>query len=92
MSRNPIEVNYSNEKLRILVEEYITQQRSSFSLDGVCSYVIYWAKEDGYTTNVGLYESDRLSQADCDRIGGVLDKIVREGRITAAGDDLYTKL
>lgn len=58
MSHNPIEVNYSDSKLRILVEEYITQQRSTFTLDGLCSYVQYWAMEDVHTTNVGLYESD----------------------------------
>ena len=92
MSHNPIEVNYSDSKLRILVEEYITQQRSTFTLDGLCSYVLYWAMEDGHTTNAGLYDSDQLAQTNCDRIIGVLDKIVREGRIASAGGNTYTKL
>ncbi|MBO7466808.1 MAG: hypothetical protein J6T94_03890 [Bacteroidaceae bacterium] len=65
---NTIAINYSDEKLRILVEEYITQQRSSFTLKGVCSYVLYWAMEDGHTTGVGLYESNQLASADCNRI------------------------
>ena len=92
MSHNPIEVNFSNEKLRVLVEEYITQQRGSFTLEGVCSYVLYWAMEDGHTTNAGLYDSNQLSQTDCDRIRSLLAKIVGEGRIAATGNDTYSKL
>lgn len=83
---NTIAINYSDEKLRILVEEYITQQKTFFSLQGVCSYILYWAMEDGHTTNAGLFESDQLAQADCKRISGVLEKIVGEGRIIANGD------
>lgn len=89
---NTISVDYSDEKLRILVEEYITQQRSSFTLKGVCSYVLYWAMEDGYTTNAGLFESCQLAQKDCNRISSVLSKIEGEGRIAAAGSDTYSKL
>ena len=91
MSHNPIEVNYSDSKLRILVEEYITQRRSTFTLDGLCSYVLYWAMEDGHTTNAGLYESNQLAQTDCDRISSVLQKIVSEGRIAAAENDSFCK-
>lgn len=82
-----ISINYSDEKLRILVEEYITQQRTSFSLKGVCSYILYWAMEDGYTTGTGLFESGQLIQTDCERVSLVLDKIVQEGRITAHGEE-----
>ena len=85
-NNNTISINYSDEKLRILVEEYITQQRTSFTLKGVCSYVLYWAMEDGHTTGTGLYESNQMSKSDCDRVCGVLDKIVGEGRITADGE------
>ena len=92
MANNTISINYSDEKLRILVEEYITQQRSSFTLKSVCSYVLYWAMEDGHTMNAGLYESNQLAQADCDRISSVLQKIVGEGRIAAAGKESYSKL
>ena len=86
MSHNPIEVNYSNEKIRLLVEEYITQQKSKFTLQCVCSYVLYWAMEDGHTKGVGLYESNQLAQADCGRISAVLDKIVTEGRLVVMGE------
>lgn len=88
---NPVTVTFSDEKLRILVEEYITQQRRAFTLNGVCSYVLYWAMEDGKTTNAGLYESNQLSQTDSDHISAVLEKIVDEGRIAATGKDTYSK-
>jgi len=86
MANNTISINYSDENLRILVEEYITQQRSSFTLKGVCSYVLYWAMEDGHTTGVGLFESNQLAQPDCKRISNVLEKIVDEGRIAVSGE------
>ena len=81
-----ISINYSDEKLRILVEEYITQQRSAFTLKGVCSYALYWAMEDGHTTGSGLFESDQMSKDDCERVSDVLGKIVSEGRIVTKGE------
>jgi len=86
MANNTISINYSDEKLRILVEEYITQQKSSFALKGVCSYVLYWAMKDGHTNGTGLYESEQLAQADSDRISIVLEKIAGEGRIVTNGN------
>ena len=68
---NTIGINYSDEKLRILVEEYITQHRTTFTLKGVCSYVLYWAMEDGHTTNTGIFESNQLANADCELISCV---------------------
>lgn len=88
---NPISINYSDENLRILVEEYITQQCSAFSLKGVCSYVLYWAMEDGRTTSDGLFESSQLALADCKRVSGVLNQIIGEGRIAAMGSGTYCK-
>lgn len=90
-NNNTIAIKYSDEKLRVLVEEYITQQRSSFTLKGVCSYVLYWAMEDGHTNSAGLYENDHLTLTDCERIHSVLQKIAGEGRIAAAGNDSYCK-
>lgn len=40
MNTNPISVDYTDAQLRNLVEEYITQQKSRFTLKGVCSYVL----------------------------------------------------
>lgn len=45
-NNNPVSVTYTDCELRNLVEEYITQQKSGFTLKGVCSYVLYWAVED----------------------------------------------
>ena len=85
---NPIKINYSDACLRVLVEEYITQQRSAFTLQGVCSYVLYWAMEEGkaFQSDNGLFDGDMICQADCQRVSDVLQKIVREGRIAADGE------
>ena len=85
---NAIGIDYSDQRLRVLVEEYITQQRGTFSLQGACAYVLYWAMEDGHTQPAAgaLYQSDKLSPADCQRVSAVLQKIVREGRFAADGE------
>ena len=93
MTNNTISINYSNEKIRILVEEYITQQRTSFTLKGVCNYVLYWAMEDGKVTNQGsLCEGHQLVKADRDRISQVFAKIVGEGRIAVDGNQFVKKM
>lgn len=35
---NAIGIDYSDQRLRVLVEEYITQQRGTISLQGACAY------------------------------------------------------
>lgn len=77
-----ISVNYSDSKLRILVEEFVTMQRHEFTFKDLCSYVLYWAKEEGKTATAGLYESNQLSPADCERTSNILRKIVIECRLT----------
>ena len=79
---NAISINYSDEKLRILVEEYITQQRKEFSFQGLCSYVLYWAMED----NHALYGSYQMAASDSDRLRTILDSIVSDGRLVKAAD------
>lgn len=93
MNKNTaITITYSDERLRILVEEYITMQKHEFTFKGLCSYVLYWAKEEGKTANNGLYESNELNKADCDRLTQILEKIEQEGRITAAdGNTIFAK-
>jgi hypothetical protein len=85
---NPIAVIYSDSKLRILVEEYITMQKHDFTFKSLCSYVLYCAMEEEKTANEGLYESNQLSPADCERISGILRKIVIEGRLTCGTDTI----
>ena len=89
-NNNLISINYSDEKLRILVEEYITQQRSSFTLKGVCSYVLYWAMEDGNTSD--LYESFEMAGSDSERVKKLLEQIVREGRIAEVAEGEFKKI
>lgn len=81
-NNNSIHVTYSDERLRTLVEEYITMQKHEFTFKGLCSYVLYWAKEEGKTANAGLYESNQLEAAVCERLSSILRKIIGEGRIT----------
>lgn len=83
-----ISVTYTDAKLRILVEEYITMQKHDFTFKSLCSYVLYRAMEEEKTANTGLYESNQLSHADCERISGILRKIVKEGRL-ACGTDTF---
>ena len=90
-NNNLISITYSNAKLRVLVEEYITQQRSDFTMQSVCSYVLYWAMEDGNATSNGLYENSLLNPVDCKRIDVILNKIVSEGRL-AYESERYKKL
>jgi hypothetical protein len=57
-----IAVDYSNDELRILVEEYLSMQKTDFSLKGVCSYALYWAMEERRTGEASntTYESNQL--------------------------------
>ena len=97
---NPISVDYSDEKLRILVEEYITMQKKEFTFKGVCSFILYRAMEEERTANKGLYETNQLSQADAERVSALLRKIIVENRLTAApgcgdafaDDTVFTKV
>ena len=85
MNNKRISINYTDEKLRILVEEYITQQRSTFTFKGVCYYVLYRAIEEERTNNTGIYESEQLASSDSERVNLVLEKMVAEQRICASG-------
>ena len=92
---DPIALDYSNEELCILVEECLSMEKTEFSIKGVCSYVLYWAMEEGRTgrENNIVYESNHLQERDCERIRQVLESIVKDGRICkVAGDDtMYLK-
>ena len=83
-----ISVTYPDERLRTLVEEYITMQKHEFTFGGLCSYVLYWAKEEGFTLNESLYESDLLHPNDSKRVSKIIQQVAREGRINViCGDD-----
>lgn len=78
---NTIATAYTDQELRILIEEFIAMQRSEFSFNGVCSYILYRAMEEGRTANNGIYESDQLEKTDSERVSVIMDKIITEGRI-----------
>jgi hypothetical protein len=83
---NPIQVNYTDQELRILVEEFIAMQRSSFTFKGLCSYILYRAMEEGRTKGERIYESNQMQTEDCNRVKSILKKIVCEGRIATTSD------
>ena len=79
-------------QLRNLVEEYITQQKSEFTLKGVCSYILYWAVEDGKVSDGhNLIESYDIQSGDQVRVINILDAIIADGRITAIQPASYVK-
>lgn len=86
---NPIQVTYTDQHLRILIEEFIAIQRSEFTFKGVCSYILYRAMEEEKTASKGIYESNVLKQDDQNRICVILERIVKEGRISVESGDNY---
>lgn len=93
ITNNPVSVTYTTAELRNLVEEYITQQRSILTLKGLCSYIFYWAVEDGKVADgKGLIDSNDLSGRDQERIKRILEAIVADGRITSSNNVEYRKL
>lgn len=64
-NNNPVPVTYFDSELHNLVEEYITQQKSEFTLKGECTYNLYCAIEDGKAANTNkLIECNDLHQCD----------------------------
>ena len=88
---NSISVTYSDEKLRILVEEYITMQKKDFTFKGVFDYILYRAMEEERTKEDGLYGSNELAHVDCERVNHILKKIATEHRI-AMLDSVFVKV
>ena len=94
ISTDSISVTYSDEKLRILVEEYITQQKTEFTFKGLCSFILYWAMEDRAVADDGntLHENYQLQQKDMDRVRRIVDAVVLDGRISPVSSDNFRKL
>ena len=78
-------------ELRTLVEEYIAQQKDEFTFKGLCSYILYWAMEDGKMANPvkAMLQSYELQPSDQERVKSKLDVIVRDGRIAMSGDTYH---
>ena len=91
-NNNQVSVTYTDAELRNLVEEYITQQKSGFTLKGVCSYILYWAVEDGKVADTKvLIECNELSGTDQERIKKILETIIADGRIEAKSGEDFIK-
>lgn len=88
---NHISLTYSDSELRNLIEEYIIQQKVEFTFEGVCSFIAYWAMEDGMKTGTGniIYESNKIQPDEQDRVRRVLDAFIRDGRIKVSGEAYY---
>ena len=89
LNNTPIAVTYSNAELRILVEEFIFQQKKEFTFKSLCSFILYWAMEEGKTSRNGnsVRESNELPESDQDRVRCILESIVKDGRIAIAHGD-----
>ena len=89
LNSNPIAVTYTNAELRILVEEFIYQQKQEFTFKSLCSFILYWVMQEGKTAGNGsaIHESNELQESDQDRIRLILESIVKDGRIAIAHGD-----
>ena len=76
---------FTTHDLSVLVEEYITQQRAEFTLRGLYAYIVYWAMEEKRIAG------DQLTDADKEKVNGILERIVNDGRIGARGEGEYIK-
>ena len=77
---------YTTHDLSVLVEEYITQQRTQFTLRGLYAYIVYWGMEEKRIAG------DQLTDADKEKVNGILERIVQDGRIRVKEDSIYIKL
>ena len=90
MSRNnPITLTYSDPELRILVEEFVAQQKTEFTFKSLCSFILYWAMEEWKTVGNGSAnrESNELQESDQERVSHILESIAKDGRIAIAHGD-----
>lgn len=76
---------FTDQELSVLVEEYITQQRSEFNLKGLYSYIVYWGMEDKRIAG------DQLSEADKENVNSIINRINRDGRIRKLDDSGFIK-
>ena len=86
---NPITLTYSDAELRILVEEFVAQQKMEFTFKSLCSFILYWAMEEGKTAGNDsvVRESNELQVSDQNRARLILESIAKDGRIALANGD-----
>ena len=72
---------FTDQELSVLVEEYITQQHSEFPIKDLYSYIVYWAMEEHRIVGDKLQEEDKI------KIGHILERITRDGRIVTVSEN-----
>ena len=89
-SVNPIALAYTDSELRTLVEEFIFQQKKEFTFKSLCSFILYWAMEEGKTAgnSSAVRESNELQGSEHDRVRHILESIAKDGRIAIAHGDI----
>lgn len=93
MNQNTVAIDYTDPQLRTLVEEYITQQKSTLSIKGACDYVLFWAIEESHRSNSGLFEGTALNPNDQERVKRVLERIAKDGRIApSSSEGIYDRV
>ena len=89
---NPVPLDYTDEELRTVVEEYIAAQKLEFSFRRLCHSVLRRAMDEGKTVDSRhtQYESTELKSSDGDRISRILWNMIYERRIIIAfGENPY---
>ena len=76
---------YTTHDLSVLVEEYITQLRTQFTLRGLYAYIVYWGMEEKRIAG------DQLTDADKEKVNGILNRILKDGRIKEVDEGTYIK-
>lgn len=92
---NPVPVDYTDEELRIIVEEYIIVQKSEFSFKGICRHVLQKAMDEGRTVDSRntQYESNELKASDGIRVSNILWDLIFERKIIIAfGNNPYRSM
>ena len=71
---NPVPLDYTDEELRTVVEEYIADQKSEFSFKKMCLSILHRAMDEGKTVDSRhtQYESNELKASDGNRISRIL--------------------
>ena len=85
-NNSPVTLAFSNAEIRILIEEFISQQEKVFTFRSLCSFILYRAMEEGKTVGIcsAIRESNELQDSDQNRVWCILESIVKDGRIAIA--------
>lgn len=89
---NPVPVTYSDQELKSLIDNYLSDIKGEFSYKGVCHYVVNEAKRNNKAEGAPntKYSSSDISIADGIRVSRILwEKIWNKEIFIAFGDNPY---